>query len=119
MEDYKNRIGATGRLDMALAAAYQFANVAILAIIVFGDVAEASDGIKRLVAFSAVITSITAWIFSSNALRAEEVLMKDMSPAEAATAAGKNGSKQPWMIYQIYSLGITVATIVITLTAIY
>jgi hypothetical protein len=45
--------------------------------------------------------------------------MKDMSPAEAATAAGKNGSKQPWMIYQIYSLGITVATIAVTLTAIY
>mgnify|MGYP000598213618 CR=1 FL=1 len=119
MEDYKNRIGATGRLDMALAAAYQFANVAILAIIVFGDVAEASDSIKRLVAFSAVITSITAWIFTSNGLKAAELSVKDMSAEEAATASGKNGSKQPWMIYQIYALGITVATIAVTLTAIY
>ena len=119
MEESKNRSAANGRLNMALSVAYEIASIALIAIIVFGDVAEASDGIKRLVAFSAVITSITAWIFSSNALRAEEVLVKDMSPAEAATAAGKNGSKQPWMIYQIYSLGITVATIVITLTAIY
>ena len=88
MEDYKNRASALGRSNMGMATAYQAVNVAVLAIIVFGDVAEASDGIKRLVAFSAVITSITAWIFSSNALRAEEVLVKDMSPAEAATAAG-------------------------------
>ncbi len=119
MEEAKNRSAALGRLNMGISVAYEIASIALIAIIVFGDVAEASDGIKRLVAFSAVITSITAWIFSSNALRAEEVLVKDMSPAEAATAAGKNGSKQPWMIYQIYSLGITVATIVITLTAIY
>ena len=104
---------------MGISVAYEIASIALIAIIVFGNVAEASDGIKRLVAFSAVITSVTAWIFSSNALRAEEVLVKDMSPAEAATAAGKNGSKQPWMIYQIYSLGITVATIAVTLTAIY
>ena len=119
MEDYKNRIGATGRLDMALASAYQFANVAILAIIVFGDVANANDSIKRLVAFSAVITSVTAWIFTSNGLKTAENSVKDMSAEEAATASGKNGSKQPWMIYQIYALGITVATIAVTLTAIY
>ncbi len=119
MEESKNRSAALGRLNMGISVAYEIASIALIAIIVFGDVAEASDGIKRLVAFSAVITSITAWIFSSNALRAEEVLVKDMSPAEAATAAGKNGSKQPWMIYQIYALAITVATIAVTLTAIY
>ena len=119
MEEAKNRSAALGRLNMGLSVAYEIGSIALIAIIVFGDVANANDSIKRLVAFSAVITSVTAWIFSSNALRAEEVLMKDMSPAEAATAAGKNGSKQPWMIYQIYSLGITVATIAVTLTAIY
>ena len=119
MEESKNRSAANGRLNMGLSVAYEIGSIALIAIIVFGDVANANDSIKRLVAFSAVITSVTAWIFSSNALRAEEVLMKDMSPAEAATAAGKNGSKQPWMIYQIYALSITVATIAVTLTAIY
>ena len=119
MEESKNRSAALGRLQLTLSVAYEIAAIALIAIIVFGDVANANDSIKRLVAFSAVISSITAWIFSSNALRAEEVLAKDMSPAEAATAAGKNGSKQPWMIYQIYALGITVATIAVTLTAIY
>jgi hypothetical protein len=44
---------------------------------------------------------------------------KDMTAAEAATAAGKNLGKQPFMIYQIYTLAITVATIAVTLTAIY
>jgi hypothetical protein len=42
-----------------------------------------------------------------------------MTPAEAATASGKNLSKQPFAIYQIYSLAVTIATIAVTLTAIY
>ena len=119
MEDYKNRSSALGRSNMAMATAYQAVNVAVLAIIVFGDIANATDSIKRLVAFTAVITAITAWMFSSNGLRIAENAAQDMTAAEAATAAGKNLSKQPFMIYQIYSLAITVATIAVTLTAIY
>ena len=119
MEDYKNRSSALGRSNMAMATAYQAVNVAVLAIIVFGDIANASDSIKRLVAFTAVITAITAWMFSSNGLRIAENAAQDMTAAEAATAAGKNLSKQPFMIYQIYTLAITVATIAVTLTAIY
>ncbi len=58
MEDYKNRSSALGRSNMAMATAYQAVNVAVLAIIVFGDIANATDSIKRLVAFTAVITAI-------------------------------------------------------------
>ena len=119
MEESKNRSAALGRLNMGISVAYEIASIALIAIIVFGDVANANDSIKRLVAFSAVITSVTAWIFTSNGLKTAENSVKDMSAEEAATASGKSGVKQPWMIYQIYSLGITVATIVITLTAIY
>jgi hypothetical protein len=119
MEEAKNRSAALGRLNMAVASVYEVAAIALVAIIVFGDVANANDSIKRLVAFSAVITSITAWIFTSNALKASENSVKDMGAEEAATVTGKSSAKQPWMIYQIYALGITVATIAVTLTAIY
>ena len=119
MEESKNRSAALGRLNMAIAAVYEVAAIALIAIIVFGDVATAGDSIKRLVAFSAVTSSITAWIFTSNSLKTAENAVKDMSPEEAATTAGKSDAKQPWMIYQIYALGITVATIAVTLTAIY
>ena len=119
MEDYKNRASALGRSNMAMATAYQAVNVAVLAIIVFGDIATETDSIKRLVAFTAVVTAITAWLFSSNGLKIAEDAAKDMTAAEAATAAGKNGAKQPWKIYQLYTLAVTIASIVITLTAIY
>ena len=56
---------------------------------------------------------------TSNGLKAAELSVKDMSAEEAATLTGKSNLKQPWMIYQIYALGITVATIAVTLTAIY
>ena len=119
MEEAKNRSAALGRLQLTLSVAYEIASIALIAIIVFGDVANASDGIKRLVAFSAVITSITAWIFTSNGLKTAENSVKDMSAEEAATTGGKSSIKQPWMIYQIYALAITVATIAFTLTAVY
>ena len=119
MEEAKNRSAALGRLNMGISVAYEIASIALIAIIVFGDVANANDSIKRLVAFSAVITSVTAWIFTSNALKASETAAKDMTPAEAATATGKANSKQPWVVYQVYALAITIATITITLTAIY
>jgi len=119
MEEAKNRSAALGRLNMGLSVAYEIGSIALIAIIVFGDVANANDSIKRLVAFSAVITSVTAWIFTSNALKASENAVKDMGAEEAATVTGRSNVKQPWMIYQIYALGITVATIAVTLTAIY
>ncbi len=119
MEEFKNRQGAAARMNMALGALHQVASVAIVAVIVFGDIANAADGVKRLVAFVAVITSVTSWIFTSNALVAFQNDSKDMTDSEKATALGSTEVKQPWMVYQIYVFAITVATIAIVLTSIY
>ncbi len=119
MEEFKNRQTATARLDMALGGLHQVATVAIVAIIVFADIATASDSTKRLVAFIAVMTSVTSWIFTSNALTVFQSDSKDLTVAERETASGLSAAKQPWLVYQIYVLAITVATIVFVLTAIY
>ena len=42
-----------------------------------------------------------------------------MTAAEKATALGSAESKQPWMVYQIYVLALTIATIAIVVTSIY
>jgi len=119
MEDFKSRIDSGNRMNMVLGAVHQVAAIAIIAIIVFGDVANAESSVKRLVAFAAVLGAVTSWIFTSNGLMSFQDGSKEMTAAEAATASGKNLSKQPFMIYQIYTLAITVATIAVTLTAIY
>jgi hypothetical protein len=119
MESWKDRVATEARVNMTLGAVHQVAAIAIIAIIVFGDIANAESGVKRLVAFAAVLGAITSWIFTSNGLMSYQDGSKDMTAAEAATAAGKNLGKQPFMIYQIYTLAITVATIAVTLTAIY
>ena len=119
MENWNDRVAAEARVNMTLGAVHQVASIAIIAIIVFGDVANADSGVKRLVAFAAVLGTITSWIFASNGLKSYQDGAKDMTAAEAATASGKNLSKQPWAIYQIYTLGITIATIFVTITAIY
>jgi hypothetical protein len=119
MENWRDRTATEARVNMTLGAVHQVSSVAIIAIIVFGDVANADSGVKRLVAFAAVLGAITSWIFTSNGLKSFQDGSKEMTPAEAATASGKNLSKQPFAIYQIYSLAVTVATIAVTLTAIY
>jgi small-conductance mechanosensitive channel len=118
MEDFKSRIDSGNRMNMVLGAVHQVAAIAIIAIIVFGDVASAADDIKRLVAFAAVMGAITSWIFTSNALKGFQAEAKSISEAEAATASGKDLTNQPWAIFQIYVLVVTVATIAVTLTAI-
>jgi hypothetical protein len=119
MENWRDRTATEARVNMTLGAVHQVSSVAIIAIIVFGDVANADSGVKRLVAFAAVLGAITSWIFTSNGLKSFQDGSKEMTPAEAATASGKNLSKQPWVVYQVYALAITIATITITLTAIY
>jgi hypothetical protein len=42
-----------------------------------------------------------------------------MTAAEKATALGSSEVKQPWLVYQIYVLALTVATIVFIVTSIY
>ena len=119
MEQFREINASGGRLNMALGAVHQVAAIALIAVIVFGDVASASDGVKRLVAFASVLGAITSWIFVSNALKAFQDGYKDLSPQEAASAYGKTAAKQPWMVYQLYTLVVTVATIFVTITAIY
>jgi hypothetical protein len=119
MESWKDRVATEARVNMTLGAVHQVASIAIIAIIVFGDIANAESGVKRLVAFAAVLGAITSWIFTSNGLKSYQDGSKEMTAAEAATASGKNLSKQPFAIYQIYTLAVTIATIVVTLTAIY
>jgi len=119
MENWRDRVATEARVNMTLGAVHQVASIAIIAIIVFGDIANAESGVKRLVAFAAVLGAITSWIFTSNGLKSYQDGSKEMTAAEAATASGKNLSKQPFAIYQIYTLAVTIATIVVTLTAIY
>ena len=119
MESWKDRVATEARVNMTLGAVHQVASIAIIAIIVFGDIANAESGVKRLVAFAAVLGAITSWIFTSNGLKSYQDGSKEMTAAEAATASGKNLSKQPFAIYQIYTLAVTIATIVVTITAIY
>ena len=119
MEEFKNRQSAVARLNMGLGAMHQVASIAVLAIIVFADIANASDSTQLLVAFVAIVTSVTSWIFTSNALLAFQNDAKDMTAAEKATALGSAESKQPWMVYQIYVLALTIATIAIVVTSIY
>jgi hypothetical protein len=119
MESWKDRVATEARVNMTLGAVHQVAAIAIIAIIVFGDIANAESGVKRLVAFAAVLGAITSWIFTSNGLKSYQDGSKEMTAAEAATASGKNLSKQPFAIYQIYTLAVTIATIAVTITAIY
>ena len=119
MESWKDRVASEARVNMTLGAVHQVASIAIIAIIVFGDIANAESGVKRLVAFAAVLGAITSWIFTSNGLKSYQDGSKEMTAAEAATASGKNLSKQPFAIYQVYSLAVTIATIAVTITAIY
>jgi hypothetical protein len=104
---------------MALGSLFIVATVAIVAIIVFADIAMASDSTKRLVAFVAILMSVNSWIFTSNALTVFQSDSKDLTAAERETASGSSAAKQPWLVYQIYILAVTVATIVFVLSSIY
>ena len=119
MESWKDRVASEARANMTLGAVHQVASIAIIAIIVFGDIATASDGVKRLVAVVGVLGAISSWMFTSNALKSYQDEFKDMSAAEAATVSGKTGSKQPFVLYQAYALLETVAIIAVIITAIY
>ena len=86
MESWRDRTATEARVNMTLGAVHQVASIAIIAIIVFGDIANAESGIKRLVAFAAVLGAVTSWIFTSNGLMSFQDGSKEMTAAEAATA---------------------------------
>jgi hypothetical protein len=117
--DLTSRSAATARVNMILGVLLQITFVAVIAIVVFGDVATASDNLKMLVVFGAIVTTFTSWIFISNALMDFQKESEDLTAAEKKTAVGKNLIKQPWPLFQIYTLAVTVASIYVAIRAIY
>ena len=117
--DLTSRNSATARINMILGVLLQITFVAVIAIVVFGDVSTASDSIKQLVAFGAIASSFTSWIFISNALMDFQKESEDLTAAEKKTAIGKNLIKQPWPLFQLYTLALNAAGIYVALTAIY
>jgi hypothetical protein len=83
--------------------------VAVLAIIVFGDIAVATDSISDSF-ICAVITAITAWMFSSNGLRIAENAAQDIQFRESRSkqqqekmqSRGRSTSSTPWQIQHAY-----------------
>ena len=104
---------------MTLGVLLQITYVAIIAIVVFGDVATASDNVKMLVVFGAIVSTFTSWIFISNALMSYQKESEDLTGAEKKTAVGKNLKSQPWPLFQLYTLAVTVASIYVAIKAIY
>ena len=104
---------------MTLGVLLQITYVAIIAIVVFGDVATASDNVKMLVVFGAIVSTFTSWIFISNALMSYQKESEDLTGAEKKTAVGKNLKSQPWPLFQRYTLAVTVASIYVAIKAIY
>lgn len=104
---------------MTLGVLLQIAFVAVIAIVVFGDIATASDNLKTLVAFGAIASSFTSWIFCSNALMSYQKESEDLTSAEKKTAVGKNLKNQPWPLFQLYTLALNAGGIYVALSAIY
>jgi hypothetical protein len=92
---------------------------AMIAIIVFGDIANATDRTKLLVAFASVIGNVSIYMFVSGAIRTTQAIAKDMTPEERASASGQDIAKAPWAFYNIYTIVATGGAIVVMLMAIY
>ena len=119
MEQFQDRLVSTQRHQFTMATVFIVSTIAVVAIIIFGDIAEASDASRLLVAFVGVTTSFTGWVWSSNALVSGQKYSEGMSEAEKATPGGKASFKQPWMIYQIYTFLVSAGTIAVIIGAIY
>ena len=68
-----------------MATVFIVSTIAVVAVIIFGDIAAASDASQLLVAFVGVTTSFTGWVWSSNALVSGQKYSEGMSEAEKAT----------------------------------
>ena len=117
--DLTSRSAATARVNMILGVLLQIAFVAVIAIVVFGDIATASDNLKMLVAFGAIASSFTSWLFISNALMDFQKESEDLTAAEKKTAIGKNLKNQPWPLFQLYTLALNAVGIYVAIQAIY
>lgn len=119
MESLASRNSASARINMTLGVLLQITYVAIIAIVVFGDISTAADSLKQLVVFGAIVSTFTSWIFISNALMSYQKESEDLTGAEKKTAVGKNLKSQPWPLFQLYTLAVTVASIYVAIKAIY
>lgn len=92
---------------------------ALIAIIVFGDIASATDETKLLVAFASVIGNVTVYLLVSGSIRTAQATAKDLTPEERASESGKDIAEAPWVLYHLYMIVATGGAIVVMLMAIY
>ena len=92
---------------------------ALLAIIIFGHVAEAAAPIKHMVAATAIFGILSIYLIVSGAMREFEALTKDASEEESALHVTQENKKQPWAGYQIYAIVATGLPLLLILMAIY
>lgn len=98
---------------------YAIMTPAMIAIIVFGEIADASAPTKLMVAVASVFSHVTIWLNISTSMTQYKDTSKDMTPQERALESGKNVQNQPWAVFQGYCLVSTAASLVTSLLAIY
>ncbi|MDA0286383.1 MAG: hypothetical protein O3B92_03305 [Actinobacteria bacterium] len=109
----------TANKFMGFSVATGFVGAAHLAIIVFGDVVNASDEIKLLLAVAVVGTALAGFNFAYGAIDGHKAWSKGLTAAEAATPQGKSLQKQPWGFYVLFSAAFSFVPAVVALRAIY
>ena len=119
MEDFKNRNHKSADVQLVMSGVQYLAAIASMAVIVFGNIAEASDAVQLLVATTGIGLALSSFLFLNGAIDGYKAEVADLSSAEAATASGKLLQKQPWMFFQLFGITLTILFIVTSLRAIY
>ena len=119
MEDFKNRMHKNADVQLVMAGVQYLAAIASMAVIVFGNIAEASDAVQLLVATTGIGLALSSFLFLNGAIEGYKAEVADLSSAEAATASGKLLQKQPWMFFRLFGMTLTILFIVTSLRAIY
>ncbi len=99
MEDFKNRNHKSADVQLVMFGVQYLAAIASMAVIVFGNIAEASDAVQLLVATTGIGLALSSFLFLNGAIDGYKAEVADLSSAEAATASGKLLQKQPWMFF--------------------
>jgi hypothetical protein len=118
-EDFKNRVAKNADVQLVMAGVQYLAAIASMAVIVFGNIAEASNAVQLLVATTGIGLALSSFVFLNGAIDGYKALAADLSSAEAATASGKLLQKQPWMFFRLFGITLTILFIVTSLRAIY
>jgi len=101
MEDFKNRMAKNADVQLVMAGVQYLAAIASMAVIVFGNIAEASNAVQLLVATTGIGLALSSFVFLNGAIDGYKALAADLSSAEAATASGKLLQKQPWIFFSV------------------